>query len=56
MCPFCFTTIGLVVAGMVATGGVAALTAKVFRTKNNVGEIIPNSNERSNPDVNTRTQ
>jgi hypothetical protein len=35
MCPFCFaTTVGLVVAGTVSTGGLAALAVKVSRNKN----------------------
>ena len=50
MCPFCFTTIGLVVAGTVSTGGLAALAVKVSR-KNRTGEILPNSDERKNQNV-----
>ena len=57
MCPFCFATMGLVVAGAASTGGLAALAVKVFRKKNAVGEIVPNannpnSNQRRNQDVN----
>ena len=33
MCPFCLATIGLVVAGAVSTGGLAALAVKVSRKK-----------------------
>lgn len=33
MCPFCLATMGLVVAGAVSTGGLAALAAKVSRKK-----------------------
>jgi hypothetical protein len=33
MCPFCLTTMGLVVAGAVSTGGLAALAAKVSGKK-----------------------
>lgn len=51
MCPFCMATMGLVVAGAVSTGGLAALVAKVSRKKNNGTEIISNSNERSSQDV-----
>jgi hypothetical protein len=50
MCPFCFTTIGLVVAGTVSTGGLAALAVKVSR-KNRTGKILPNSDERKNQNV-----
>jgi len=47
MCPFCLATMGLVVAGAVSTGGVAALAVKVSR-KNPTGEVLPNSDERKN--------
>jgi hypothetical protein len=42
MCPFCFATMGLIVAGAVSTGGLAALAVKLSRKKNKAGEIIPN--------------
>ena len=41
MCPFCFATVGLVVAGAVSTGGLAALAVKVSRKKE---QIVPNLN------------
>jgi hypothetical protein len=50
MCPFCFATMGLVVAGAVSTGGLAALAVKVSR-KNRTGEVLPNADERSNQNV-----
>jgi hypothetical protein len=50
MCPFCFAAMGLVVAGAVSTGGLAALAVKVSR-KNKTGEILPNSDERKNQNV-----
>jgi hypothetical protein len=53
MCPFCFATLGLVVAGTVSTGGLAALAVKVSRKKNRVAETIPNGNERSGENGNT---
>jgi hypothetical protein len=46
------TTVGLIVAGAVSTGGLATLALKVSRKKSGSTEIIPNSNERSNQDVN----
>ena len=52
MCPFCLTTMGLIVAGAVSGGGLAALALKVSRKKNGTGEILLNSNERKNQDVN----
>jgi hypothetical protein len=52
MCPFCFATMGLIVAGAASTGGLAALAVKVSRKKNGAGEIVPDSNKRRNQDVN----
>ena len=52
MCPFCLATMGLIVAGAASTGGLAALAVKVSRKKNGAGEIVPNSNQRRNQDVN----
>ena len=49
MCPFCFATVGLVVAGAVSTGGLAALAVKVSRK--NRTEVLPNSDERKNQNV-----
>jgi hypothetical protein len=52
MCPFCLSTIGLVVASTVSTGGLTALAVKLSRKKNNAKEIPnPNSIERSNQNV-----
>ncbi len=45
MCPFCYATLGLVVAGTVSTGGLAALAVKVVRKKKSE-EANPNSNEK----------
>jgi hypothetical protein len=46
MCPFCLASMGLVVAGAVSTGGLAALAVKVSRKKNGAEENIPNSNNK----------
>ena len=56
MCPFCFTTLGLVVAGTVSTGGLAALAVKASRKKNHAAQTIPNGNERSSENVNTHSR
>jgi hypothetical protein len=45
MCPFCFATLGLVVAGTVSTGGLAAIAVKLSRRRNDGGKIVSNSNE-----------
>jgi hypothetical protein len=50
MCPFCLATMGLVVAGAISTGGLAALAVKVSR-KNRTGKVLPNSDERKNQNV-----
>jgi hypothetical protein len=50
MCPFCLATMGLVVAGAISTGGLAAVAVKVSR-KNRTGELLPNSDERKNQNV-----
>ncbi len=46
MCPFCLATMGIVVAGAVSTGGLAALAVKVSRKKNTAEEIVPNLNNK----------
>jgi hypothetical protein len=48
MCPFCLASMGLVVAGAVSTGGLAALAVKVSRKKNAAEEIVPNLNNNLN--------
>jgi hypothetical protein len=47
MCPFCFGTLGLIVAGTVSTGGLAVLAAKVSRKKSNAAEATSKMNARS---------
>lgn len=51
MCPFCVASIGVVVAGIVSTGGLAALAVKVSAKRNKDADS-PNSNERSKDDGN----
>jgi hypothetical protein len=48
------TTMALIVAGSVSTGGLAALAVKLSRNKNSAGEIIPNSKDRSNQSGNSK--
>jgi hypothetical protein len=47
MCPFCLTTMALIVAGSVSTGGLATLAVKISRKKNNASETTTNANERN---------
>jgi hypothetical protein len=56
MCPFCFATLGLVVAGTVSTAGLAALAVKVSRKMNHGTDINPSANERSDENVNTHSR
>jgi len=50
MCPFCLSTVGLIVASAVSTGGLVALAAKVTR-QTRIGEVLSNSEERKNQNV-----
>ncbi len=50
MCPFCFATVGLIVAGSVSTGGLAAFAVKLSRKRNGIGETT--ATEKSMPDLN----
>jgi hypothetical protein len=52
MCPFCISTMGLIVAGAVSTGGLATLGVKLSRKKSSSTEDTPNLDERSSEDVN----
>ncbi len=52
MCPFCLTTVGLIVAGAVSTGGLAALAVKISRKKESPSEAVADPHERSISDVN----
>lgn len=54
MCPFCFASLALAAAGTASAGGLTALAVKLARKGSRAAEIIPNSNERSNRDVNER--
>ncbi len=45
MCPFCLSTVGLIVAGSLSTGGLAALAVKLSRNKNS--ETTANPEEGS---------
>jgi hypothetical protein len=49
MCPFCFASTGVLVAGAVSTGGLVALAVKVSRKKSSATAIA--SNERSSQDA-----
>jgi hypothetical protein len=46
MCPFCLASLGVVVAGAVSTGSLAALAVRVSRKKNGAEEIVPNLNNK----------
>jgi hypothetical protein len=46
MCPFCFATMGLIVAGAASTGGLAALAVKLSRKNNEAQEIVSHLNNK----------
>lgn len=56
MCPFCFATLGLVVAGTVSTGGLAALAVKVSRKKNPATEINSVTSQGSDENAHTHSR
>jgi len=57
MCPFCFATVGLVVAGTVSTGGLAALAVTLSRKKNRApAETASHTNERTDENANTHSR
>jgi hypothetical protein len=52
MCPFCISTMGLIVAGAISTGGLATLALNMAHKKNSSAENIPkSSDERSGQNV-----
>jgi len=53
MCPFCLSTLRLVLAGSEATtGGMAAWAVKIPHKQNNTSGVTADLNERSISDVN----
>ena len=52
MCPFCLSTVGLIIAGSLSTGGLAVLAVNISRKKNHTNEVTADPNERSISDVN----
>jgi hypothetical protein len=53
MCPFCVSTLGVIVASAVPTGGLATLAVKMSRKKTGSTESISKTHEdeRSSQDV-----
>jgi hypothetical protein len=51
MCPFCFASVGTIVAGTVSTGGLAALAVKLSRKKNQA-ENLSNAKQTNDENVN----
>jgi hypothetical protein len=52
MCPFCLSTLGLIVAGSVSTGGLAVLAMKISHKENDISGVSADPNKRSISDVN----
>jgi hypothetical protein len=55
MCPFCFATMGFIVAGAVSTGGLAAFAVKLSKAKNARG-AISNTKEGIKENANTHSR
>jgi hypothetical protein len=55
MCPFCLASMGMIVASATSAGGLTVLAVKLSRKKTDKKEI-PNSNERSNQNVNQNSR
>jgi len=51
MCPFCFASVALAIAGMVRTGRLAALAIEVFRQRSKATEVTQSTSAKNNPDV-----
>ena len=51
MCPFCFASVGLIVAGTVSIGGLTAVAIKVSRKESTATKVMKNTNERNSRDV-----
>ena len=56
MCPFCFANLGLIVAGTISTGGLAALALKMSSKKNHPTKTNPKANERSDENVDVHSR
>ena len=50
MCPFCISTLGLIVVGSVSTGGLAALAVKISRKKNSKNDAQKSANGENDHD------
>jgi len=50
MCPECFASVALLVTGIISTGGVAAVSARLFRKKKQPAKVygVQNQKEKEN--------
>jgi len=51
MCPFCFASVGLIVAGTISIGGLAAIAVGVSRKENKAPDVTQITNKRNSRDV-----
>jgi hypothetical protein len=56
MCPFCLANLGLIVAGTISTGGLAALAVKLSGNKKQPAKTIPTAKEGSDENVVTQSR
>lgn len=47
MCPFCWSMLGLIVAGAASTGGLAAVAAKASRQAKAAKEVVSSAFEKA---------
>jgi hypothetical protein len=51
MCPFCFASVGLIVAGTISIGGLAAIAVGVSRKEHKAPDVTQITNKRNSRDV-----
>jgi len=56
MCSFCLASLGLIVAGTISAGGLAAMAVKMSFKKGYPTETIPIANQRNDENVDTQSQ
>ena len=56
MCPFCFSTMAMVVVGAASSGGVAAIVFKKFRAHDDAKILISQTKGEENATANRLTQ
>jgi len=50
MCPFCVSTLGMIISGSVSTGGLAAFAVEISSKKNSTSEVQNSTKGENNYD------